>query len=366
MRRGRLGGEAGSTDLSAPTNLGQVFFAQTQSKLNELRGANGVFSSDHGRTNGKASGGGASNGHSGAHHSKAESLNPSAQPWVPNSSSPYSYNAATGPDSPRKSMPTWKTQTPIEVFGNNDIDGQGSTRSTSHRYHVGDKSRRNVKEAGPGSSVSAPGSPVRRGFDFGQFVPSPLGLAPVVDGGRPGSPNGLMRTSSLDRETNGAGGGKSSASGFDFSSGPAAQSASTGTADTLFGTEAAGASRSVFSSGANSGGFGAGSMNGANGSSNGSISPTANGASHGRSRSQSAFGGLEGGIGGSPGISNGLHLDKGGFDKGHAGEHADSVRTWSGKDARRAAERAENFRLAKEAALRELRAQLQPQLAVPA
>ena len=58
----RLGGEAGSTDLSAPTNLGQVFFAQTQSKLNELRGANGVFSSDHGRTNGKASGGGASNG----------------------------------------------------------------------------------------------------------------------------------------------------------------------------------------------------------------------------------------------------------------------------------------------------------------
>lgn len=36
------------------------------------------------------------------------------------------------------------------------------------------------------------------------------------------------------------------------------------------------------------------------------------------------------------------------------------------KDARRAAERAENFRLAKEAALRELRAQLQPQLAVPA
>ena len=53
-----------------------------------------------------------------------------------------------------------------------------------------------------------------------------------------------------------------------------------------------------------------------NGSSNGSISPTANGAAHGRSRSQSAFGGLEGGIGGSPGISNGLHLDKGGFDKG--------------------------------------------------
>jgi len=134
-------------------------------------------------------------------------------------------------------------------------------------------------------------------------------------------------------------GGKSNASGFDFSSGPAAQSASTGTADTLFGTEAAGASRSVFSSGANSSGFGAGSMNGGsmNGSSNGSISPTANGASHGRSRSQSAFGGLEGGIGGSPGISNGLHLDKGGFDKGHAGEHADSVRTWSGKDARRAA-----------------------------
>ena len=250
----RLGGEAGSTDLSAPTNLGQVFFAQTQSKLNELRGANGVFSSDHGRTNGKASGGGASNGHSNGHHSKADSLNPSAQPWVPNSSSPYSYNAATGPDSPRKSMPTWKTQTPIEVFGNNDIDGQGSTRSTSHRYHVGDKSRRNVKEAGPGSSVSAPGSPVRRGFDFGQFVPSPLGMAPVVDGGpRPGSPSfGLTRTSSLDRETNGAGvGGKSSASGFDFSSGPAAQSASTGTADTLFGTEAAGASRSVFSSGAN-------------------------------------------------------------------------------------------------------------------
>ena len=36
------------------------------------------------------------------------------------------------------------------------------------------------------------------------------------------------------------------------------------------------------------------------------------------------------------------------------------------KDARRAAERAENFRLAKEAALRELRAQLQPQLAIPA
>ena len=402
----RLGGDA-ANDLSSNTaNLGQVFFAQTESKLNDLRrqtgfgvggnkqangggggggvggggggdrGSEGVFSSDHGRA--RSQNGGSSNESSNGHAKGG--LDPSAQPWVPNYS-PYSSVGGNGAGA-KKAMPTWKTQTPIEVFGDNELgtwDGHGSVRSTSHRYHVGDKARRNVDSpnskgnsaernanSASGGSASAPGSPVRRGFDFGQFVTSPLGLAPVAlhgldfggggfaskANGAPGSParssglgNGLARTSSLDRNALGgtAGGGSSSPSagtaggGFDFSNRSAAQSASTRTADTLFGTEAAGASRSVFTAGSATtfGSSAAGSSSRDGSTSLGSSLGSQGLHSSGLDRRSAAGAGLEGV---SPTRST---ADKGGPDKNGAVngamEHADSVRTWSGKDARRAA-----------------------------
>uniref|UniRef100_A0A7S0KU32 Uncharacterized protein n=1 Tax=Micromonas pusilla TaxID=38833 RepID=A0A7S0KU32_MICPS len=393
----RLGGDT-ANDLSANTsNLGQVFFAQTESKLNDLRrqtgfgvGAGkqangggggggggsegGVFSSDRGRR--QSQNGGSSNGSSNGHAKGG--LDPSAQPWTPKPYSPYS-SGGDGGDGAKKAMPTWKTQTPIEVFGDNELgtwDGHGSVRSTSHRYHVGDKARRNVdspnskgnseRSANSASgSASAPGSPVRRGFDFGQFVPSPLGLAPAAmhgldfggggfaskANGAPVSPartsalgGGLARTSSLDRDALGgtAVGGSSSSSsgggtaggGFDFSNGSAAQSASTRTADTLFGTEAAGASRSVFAAGtATFAASSAGDSSSRDGSSSrGSRGASSSaGGSSGLERRRSL--GLEGG---SPTRSAADKSDKSGGGV-NGGEHADSVRTWSGKDARRAA-----------------------------
>lgn len=313
-----------------------------------------MFSSDRGRAG--SQNGGSSNGHA------KGGLDPSAQPWVPNNS-PYA-SGGTGAGA-KKAMPTWTTQTPIEVFGDNELgtwDGHGSVRSTSHRYHVGDKARRNVdspkskgnseRNANSASgSASAPGSPARRGFDFGQFVTSPLGPAPVAmhgldfggggfaskANGAPASParssafgGSLARTSSLDRDALGGTAGGGSSSSFDFSNGSAVESASTRTADTLFGTEAAGASRSVFTAGTATS-FGSSSAGGSS-SRDGSTSRrtrTSSAGASGAERRTAAGLGLEGG---SPTISA---ADKGGTVNG--GEHADSVRTWSGKDARRAA-----------------------------
>lgn len=156
-------------------------------------------------------------------------LNPSAIPWISSSGKSPRGVGGSGPGASTSvgagttgaganfKMPTWKMQTPIEVFEDNEIDttsgGLKNPNGMKHRYHVGDKKRRTSMDAAAASSAAtgvahgggvasavsglfggasggfptSPGSPARKVFSgltsFGggsARSPSPLGVAPVA------------------------------------------------------------------------------------------------------------------------------------------------------------------------------------------